>query len=236
MSDELELKRATETMAAASNRQTLRDELAVSGLPDISQRHMEQEVMRVFAGRVATTEEIRKRITAEKDFLTEFTGSSSGRVSVVSEQPERMQAAFDKLFGVDVDAKFSDVQPFASLRSAYTKLTGDSEMRGIPSEEGYKFGESFMQWMHLPAAYSSATFVYALGNTMYRRLVEEYKAVQYGEQYLVSYERNAPDFRPQNSILIGYFPDLPDVNPEVLDYSEIGMVSDDEVSYSISKS
>ena len=92
-----------------------------------------------------------------------------------------------------------------------------------------------MRFMNLHAAWSSGTFSYALGNTMYRRLVAEYKRVEYGEQYLISYERNAPDFRPQHSILIGYFGDIPDVDPEVLDYDEVTMVTDDEVGYSINQ-
>ena len=230
-----EMNRLAGNMIAAANRQTLRDELPLSGLPDLAQRQVEKDVMRTFAARAATTGEIRERIGAEKTFLTEFAARSDGQVNVGIEQPERMQAALDKLFAVEVDAKFRDVKPFGSLRAAYTALTGDPEMRGFPSPEGYKLGESFMQWMRLPAAFSSSTFQYALGNTMYRRLVAEYKAVNYGEEYLVSYERNAPDFRPQNSILVGYFSDLPDVNPEILDYTEVTMVDDSQVSYTINQ-
>ncbi|MGD0230173.1 MAG: hypothetical protein ABSC19_07430 [Syntrophorhabdales bacterium] len=226
-----QLKKTVDEVIAASNRQTLRGELSASGLSEISQRQVERRLMTAFAGKVITAEEVREQIVAEKSYLSGLAGGSSGRVSITSEEPERVQAAFDKLFGVEVDDKFRQVQPFSSLRAAYTRFTGDEEMRGMPTPEAVKFGESFMQWMRLPAAYSTASFTYALGNTMYRRLVQEYKAVDYGEQYLISYERNAPDFRPQNSILLGYFSDLPDVNPELLDYNEIGMIDDAEVSY-----
>jgi hypothetical protein len=151
------------------------------------------------------------------------------------EESEKLQAALDKLMGADVDEKFRGIPPFRSLRGAYVALTGDSELRGIPSEAGLKLGEAFMQMMHLPAAYSTSTFSFVLGNSMYRRLLKEYKAVNYQEEALISYYRNAENFKNMEIIQVGYFGDVPDVNPETADYAEITMPTDVEATYAINQ-
>ncbi len=151
------------------------------------------------------------------------------------EESEKLQAALDKLFGADVDEKFRQVPAFRSLRGAYTALTGDSEFRGIPSPAGLKLGEAFMSMMRLPAAYSTNTFSFVLGNSMYRRLIKEYNAVNYREDALISFYRNAENFKTLEIIQVGYFGDAPDVNPETADYVEITMPTDIEATYSINQ-
>jgi len=232
---ELQMERAMRTLAANANSRALHDELSGSGLPDFIRQKMERDVERTFGSRIATSEEIRELVRDEKRIVAEVTGGSYGRVNIVSTQPERLQAALDRTFGVEVEAKFRDVKPFAGLRAAYTALTGDEDMTGRPNPFYQKIGEEFAEFMQLPAAFSTASFAYALGNTLYRRLVQEYNAVNYGEEFLISYERNAKDFKTMESIRIGYFSDLPDVNPELLDYNEIQMVDDEEVAYHINQ-
>jgi len=151
------------------------------------------------------------------------------------EEGEKLQAAFDKLLGADVDEKFRDVPAFRSLRGAYTALTGDMEFRGTPSAAGLKLGEAFMNMMRLPAAYSSSSFSFALGNSMYRRLIKEYKTVDYREDALISYYRNAENFKNMEIIQVGYLGDVPDVTPETVDYQEITMPTDVEAIYAINQ-
>jgi hypothetical protein len=151
------------------------------------------------------------------------------------EESEKLQAALDKLLGVDVEGKFSGVPAFRSLRGAYTALTGDSEFRGIPSPAGIKLGEAFMEMMRLPAAYSTNSFSFVLGTSMYRRLIKEYNAVDYREDALISFYRNAENFKLLEIIQVGYFGDVPDVNPENADYVEITMPTDIEATYSINQ-
>jgi hypothetical protein len=157
------------------------------------------------------------------------------RIEVGASKPEKLQSAFDKLFGLEVSEDLKYLPPFRSLRTAYTGLTGDWEFRGIPSPEGIKLGEEFMQMMRLPAAYASNTFAYALGNSMYRRLMKEYKAVEYMENILISYFRNAENFKTMEIIQVGYFGDAPDVNPETVDYQEITMPTDIEATYALNQ-
>jgi hypothetical protein len=194
----------------------------------------------MFDGTIFDTEVLRAAITSEKEYLDKITGSGvvtgGGQVRVVSEEPEKLQAAMDKLLGVNVDERFSDVVPFRSLRAAYARLTGDDEVSGrVVSRDALRIGQAFMEFMRLPAAYASSSFSYLLGNTMYRRLVQDYRAVDFGEQALISYVRNAADFRTLESIRVGYYGDLPDVDPETLDYAELTNFTDEEVSYAINQ-
>ena len=62
-----------------------------------------------------------------------------------------------------------------------------------------------------------------------------YKAVSFSEDILISYKRNAKDFKTMEAVRVSYFSDLPDVNPELLDYDEIAMVTDEEISYHLNQ-
>ena len=148
---------------------------------------------------------------------------------------ERLQAALDKLLGADVDEKYKEVPAFTSLRGAYVRLTGDTDLRGVPSREGMKLGEALMNMMRLPAAYSTSSFSFALGNSMYRRLIKEYNAVDYREDILISFYRNAENFKDMEIIQVGYFGDIPDVDPETGDYEEVSMPTDIEATYSVNQ-
>jgi len=210
-------------------------EIGESGLPDI----IKNRIRKQFEGKVF--EEAALRAKEEKEIDDKLTGSGAPvgvgglRMEVGPGEPEKLQAAMDKLFGVEVEEKYKEVQPFNSLRAAYTRLTGDSEMRGLPSREGLKLGEAFMQMMRLPAAYSTSSFSFVLGNSMYRRLIKEYKAVDYREDALVSYYRSAENFKTLEIIQVGYFGDAPDVNPETADYAEITMPTDVEATYALNQ-
>ncbi len=214
---------------------TLREELTASGLPEDSRERLKKQ----FEGKIFESEALRAAIKDKKEEVDKLTGdgrvTGAGGVRIGTEEPDRIQAAMDKLFGVKVDDKFKDVVAFSSLRAAYAKMTGDPEVRGVPNRDGIRFGEAFMDFMRLPAAYSSSSFTYALGNTMYRRLTQDYKAVDYSENILISYKRNARDFRTMESIRIGYFGDLADITPETVDYPEITMVTDEEIAYAINQ-
>jgi len=214
---------------------TLKDELRGSQLPELSQARIQKQ----FEGKAFEVEALRAAVKDEKEYLDKLTGAGivtgAGDIRMGTDEPEKLQAAFDKLMGVTVDDKYKDVQALTSLRAAYTRITGDTEVRGVPTRDGLRIGEAMMQMMRLPAAYSSASFSYVLGNSMYRRLVQDFRAVDYGENALISYRRNAQDFKTMESIQVGYFGDLPDIDPESGDYQEITMATDEEISYALNQ-
>ena len=213
------------------------EELNSSALPDL----LKVRVRRQFEGKIFEEAALKAAIKEEKEIADKLTGSGTPygvgglRMEVGPGEPEKLQAGFDKLFGVDVDEKFKEVPSFKSLRAAYTRLTGDAEMRGIPTPEGLKLGEAFMNLLRLPAAYSTSTFSFVLGNSMYRRLIKEYRIPDYKEEALISFVRNAENFKTLEIIQVGYLGDVPDVTPETVDYQELTLPTDVESTYTINQ-
>lgn len=201
-------------------------ELGNSGLP----AHSQERLRKLFAEKVFETGTLTAAIKDEKEYLDKITGSGrpadvgSGRAEVVGE-PTRLQAAMDRMFGVRVGNEVSDVAPFESIRAAYVRLTGDTEVRGYTDASE-----------RLTAAFTSTTFAYVLGNSLYRRMVQDYKEVgDYGASRLISNKRNAKDFRTLEAVRIAYFGDLPDITPETIDYPDLGTLSDEEVTYALNQ-
>lgn len=185
-----------------------------------------------FEGTEFTAETLQAAIKDEKEVLDSLGAGSGvrspGDARVVRDSSEKLQAACDKLFGVKVADNCADIAPFRSLRAAYVEMTGDTDVRGYLDPS---------QVQRMQAAFGSATFSYVLGNTLYRRMVTDYREIgDYGVGLLVGNNiRNAKDFRTLESVRIGYFGDLPDVNPEDADYGDLGELSDEEVSYALNQ-
>ena len=122
---------------------------------------------------------------------------------------------------------FDDVPAFSGIREMYTFFTGDTRVTGqfnrkrLPPD------------LRAKADITSTTFSYVLGNTMGRRLVSDYRSYDYLEGLLISIRKPVRDFRQQEAVLVGGFPDLDTVDPETADYDEIAGVTDEESTYTI---
>ncbi|EAT16070.1 hypothetical protein [Desulfuromonas acetoxidans] len=228
--DSAELKKELDEVKQMRAAMILDTGLAASKLPEIVQ----DKLRRQFADGDVNAESLQAAIKEEKKVIDSLTGNGrtagdgNGNVRMGRESSERLQAACDMLFGVTVADDLRDVPAFTSLRAAYTEMTGDTEVRGVLDPT---------QVQRMQAAYGSATFSYVLGNTLYRRLVQDYKErSDFGVSLLVGGNiRNAKDFRTMESVRIGYYGDLPDVNPETADYADLGQVSDEEISYALNQ-
>lgn len=126
---------------------------------------------------------------------------------------------------------FDDVPAFSGLREMYIHLTGDREMTGRVNRKNLPPG---MEALHRAAAdINSSTFTYALGNTLGRRIIKDYREVDYKENLLISVRKKVDSFKTQEAVKVGYFPDLPDVDPEAEDYSESDTITDEEATYAV---
>jgi hypothetical protein len=169
-------------------------------------------------------------IRLEKEMLDRMSGSGAvlgaGEVRVGRNSIEKFQAAVDKMFGVRVSETMRDVPALTSLRAAYVEMTGDTDVTGVLNSQ---------QLRRFQAAYGDASFAYVLGNTLYRRMTQDYRELNdLGVSRLVGNNiRNARDFRTLESIRIGYYGDLPDVNTDIEDYPDLGEVTDEKVEYAI---
>lgn len=197
-------------------------------------------------------------IKAERDYIAAMSAPAfdlpdQTRVQVGSSAIDRAQMAADKMFGMTkadiqgmarmsrLDNKpffedmraaqaydgMDDVPAFSSLREMYLFFTGDAEVTGRFDRKGLPADLRAAQDI------TSATFAYVLGNTLSRRLIKDYNAMDYQENLLISIRKPVRDFRQQEAVMVGYFPDLSTVDPEAADYLEITGVTDEESTYTI---
>jgi len=143
----------------------------------------------------------------------------TGRVKVVREPEEKMQMALDRVFGLPVED--TSVPAFHGIREAYVAYTGDGEVTGAVSPH-----------LRVREDYTTSGFPNALGNTLRRMLLKDYRDQDYGIG-LIAQLSSVPDFRTQERVRVGYFGDLPTVATESADYGELTAPTDEKASYSV---
>ena len=206
----------------------LNSELSTSHLPPILQGKLKKQ----FDGKIFKIDELHAAIRLEKETFDQLTssgtvhGAGDTRISVGRSSIDRFQAALDGLFRVPLPDKMRDIPVFTSLRAAYVELTGDTDVTGALDP---------LKSQRMRAAYGDTSFAYALGNTLYRKLVNDYREISdYGVSRLVGQNiRNAKDFRTLESIRVGYYGDIPTVDTDNEDYPDLGEVSDEKIEYAL---
>lgn len=212
-----------------------------------------------YDGQIFNLPEIGAEIKAEREYIA-LMSSPSGldipdqtRMQVGTGPVDKAQMAVDRMFGLTktdmqsmarmsrLDNKpffenmraaqaydgFEDIPAFGSLREMYAFLTGDPEVTGRFNRQ------SLPADLRAAQDITSATFAYVLGNTLSRRLIKDYNAMDYQENLLISIRKPVRDFRQQEAVMVGYFPDLSTLDPETNDYTEISGVTDEESTYTI---
>jgi len=139
---------------------------------------------------------------------------------------DRSTAALSKLFVPEFDTK--GIAAFESLPKAYVYFTGDSDIRGIFRPENTS------KDLRACMDFTSSTFTYALLNALNLYLSKSYRDFPYHEDILISQKQKVKDFRKINSVQLGYFGDLPDIDPETGDYETLEPYTDTESQYSLS--
>jgi hypothetical protein len=233
----------------------LDETLKKSELPEHAQKRMRS----LFKSRKFEQADLDKAIADEKDYLAKMTVATAGdpisgsgiRVGIGSVQ--KAQIAVDRMFNLTKDdmvklakmerldhqpfftdmratqdfADYDKIPAFSGLREMYAFFTGDPEVTGQFNRKGLPPD------LRANMDINSATFTFMLGNTLGRRLVKEYREFDYLESLVISIRKPVRDFRAQEAVLVGGFPDLAVVDPEVADYVEIAPVTDEEVSYNV---
>lgn len=211
------------------------------------------KITKRFAGRVAEAAEIQSVVQEEVETLGKLSptgdvrGFGQGRIEIGAAPVDKVQAAMDRLFDVSPErfTRALESAPFnertltrireslapnaeahkdrgldfqGSLRRAYAEITGDPEVTG--------------RLQRVSETIASTTWGDILGNTLYRRLLQDYAQPRYNEGSIAEFGR-AADFRTKEAIVQHYFGDLSDVDPELADYLEIAAPGDDKVSYAV---
>jgi len=214
-----------------------------------------------FAEKIFEAKDLEKVISAEKDYLASIEDAArkkddpapGTRIAMGLNSARKVEMAIDRTFGLtrddmvkfsnlerldhqrvfmsigsakDFDA-FHDVPAFRSLGEMYALLTGDPEVTGRFNSKNIPLD------LRSSMAITSSTFSYLLGNTLGRRMINEYQRADFNEGVLISTKKPVKDFREQEAVKIGGFPDLEDVNPETGDYQEIAAITDEESTYTV---
>lgn len=232
---------ANTAQRAAESRLALNTALDSSQLPE----RLRREVVRRFEGQTPSGEQIATEITAVRAAYADVVASpgrvgAAVRIEMGLTSREKMQVALDRLFGVretyrqvhdgamrrwesagEVDRTIAS---FRGIQQAYIAITGDHDLSFQPS-----VGRATEDW-------DAAGFANALGNTLHRRLIQDYLAVDYGLDLVcpprTPHRVALADFRSHEVVRVGYLGDLTEVDPETDDWPEITRPTDEKASYS----
>ena len=201
--------------------------LSASRLPEPLARLVRER----FRGGAPTSEDLDVEISRVREAYSAVVPSPAsigGRAFVIQEPEDRYQVALDKLCGLrrspdgrDYDAS---VPAFRGIQEAYIAITNDRELQWEAPA-----GRITEEW-------NAAGFANALGNTLYRRMVQDYREVDYGLDTLIPprepHRVALRDFRTHQIVRVGYLSDLNAVDPEQADWPEIVAPTDEKASIS----
>ena len=205
----------------------LKEKLAEEKLPT----PVKQKIEKFFEGKIFTEEELEKVIKEEREVLAALSesgiirglGDQSRDVKVIMEEKERKQLALDLLVGYEPESgeesTYQGIPRFRSLLEAYREFTGDSEVdwsKPKPLQEAV-----------------TADFAYALGTSMTKRMVKEYRRLdQIWKPFVTITEIN--NFKQQEAVRWGGFANL-SVVAEGADYSTLATPSEERATYTPAK-
>lgn len=182
---------------------------------------VKENIKQKFTGRVFEDSELDADMTSALNMMAQLTrdglvrGNGYDKAAVTSGQiteAEKVQAAFDRMFDLEVDAKFGSGHGFTSIREAYARVTGDASLgAGISSSSqigNIRVSESAPMGRITEADTTTASFSYLLGTSMNKRLLKDYQAWPAEWQRFCTI---APvrDFKQQSRVRFGAFGSLP---------------------------
>ena len=237
---EAKMKAYEEKLQMRECKEMLRDLIGESKLP----QPIKDKIAQSFAGRIFKESSLKESIKVERETLAKLFDNSSmldiGDDVIdfsVRSPADRLQASMDLTFGYTPDDSEKDdykgVDVFDSLREAYVAFTDDPQITG-------RMGPVAMA--RLQEA-TSSTFSYALGYTINRRMLKEYKELPELWKNIAN-TVSAKDFKMQEVVQWGGFGILPEViaarttqgtptDTATPSYGELGFPADAEAKYGV---
>jgi Mu-like prophage major head subunit gpT len=186
-----------------------------------------------FTGRVFEAEELDKAINDQQDMLAALTAQGlirgmgyekPGTVMGMISEAEKVQAAFDRLFDLDIDtARLGNIKGFEGIHEAYARVTGDASVAGGISGASrlgqIRVSEAAPITRITETDTTTASFSYLLGTSMNKRLLKDYQA--WPAEWM-KFCTIAPirDFKQQTRVRFGAFGSLSTV-PEDTAYTAV---------------
>lgn len=178
-----------------------------------------ERIKDTFKGRIFEESELDKEIQSMQMMLASMSdaglirghGYEKPTIEGQITEAEKVQAAFDRMFDLDIDtAKMGNIRGFSSIREAYMRVTGDGSVAGISGNS--RLGQIAIS-EHAPmtriseADTTTASFSYLLGTSMNKRLLKDYQAWP-AEWQKFCVIAPIKDFRQQSRIRFGAFGSL----------------------------
>ncbi|HZU69959.1 MAG TPA: hypothetical protein VFA09_22000 [Ktedonobacteraceae bacterium] len=171
-----------------------------------------------YAGRIFEMAELERDLSLNRQMIAELAASGLIRghnyekpeIGSQITEAEKIQAAFDRMFDLDIDPKFGNIRPFASIREAYARVTGDASIACFSdrSQLGQiQISESAPIMRISEADTTTASFSYLLGTSMNKRLLKDYQAWPAEWQRFVTITP-IKDFKQQTRVRLGAFGSL----------------------------
>lgn len=196
-----------------------------------------------YQGRVFEMSELERELNAQRELLAELAenglirdhGYEKPVLGAQITEAEKIQAAFDRMFDLDIDSRFKGVRGFSSIREAYARVTGDPSVSSLSNATQLgliRLEESSPIARISEADTTTATFSYLLGTSMNKRLLKDYQAwpAEWQKICTISPIR---DFKQQTRVRLGAFGSLPIV-AEDTPYSSVSL-TDTAATYVPSK-
>jgi hypothetical protein len=147
-----------------------------------------------------------------KEGLIRGNGYEKSQVSGMISEAEKVQAAFDLMFDLEIDrAKLGNIRGFDGIREAYARVTGDPSVVGISAHTtlgNIRVSEAAPIARITEADTTTASFSYLLGTSMNKRLLKDYQAWPAEWQKFCSL-MPIRDFKQQTRVRFGAFGSLP---------------------------
>jgi hypothetical protein len=189
----------------------LEAKLTASGLPEAAKVHLRKQ----FAGRVFESSEVDGAIDGLRGLLGTVFGQSSIRgvggsildpgVRQGITPLDKVQAAFDRLFGLPVPTELAGVPRLTGIREAYVLVTGDKFFDGR-----YHWEESIVRESN---EVTTSVLANVVLNSMTKRLIRDYQAQpKWWEPFTIKVP--VVDMKQQNRIRLGDFASLSSVSEE----------------------
>ncbi|MFZ5434293.1 MAG: hypothetical protein ACOZB3_11045 [Calditrichota bacterium] len=208
--------------------------IEASNLPEASKEHLKESVR----NRVLTAARIKEAITVEQKYLERLGVGNPANMQVSERGRSDALIALEGFFyNHDLrDDQKRPVRRFRSIREAKVKA-----WQGDPEESAEVFLGSLCAPYHsgerrrlrLREAMTTATFDQAYADVMHKVMLDDYNLPDGNEWRKIVEIASVNDFNDHNFTRIGYWGDLPDVDPDGGTYQELPDLSDEGVAVNV---
>lgn len=230
----LKLKEEVETLKNELDQDKSVKLIEASNLPEASKEHLKESVR----NRNLTSQRVREAIQAEQKYLERLGVGNPQNVQFREAGREDVILAVDGFFdNADLkDDKGRIVRRFRSIREAAIRGFGVSHDVAQNADRllGMICRNSYASSVRLAESMTTTTFDQVFGDALHRKLMKEYQLPLWNDwQNIVEIVDDITDFRDHNFVRLGYWGELPDVDPDGGTFPDLPDLADEQVALNV---